>query len=167
MSLGPAEKPGLTRDVPRPPSWVIGAAAVPNRHVTADSFHVDNARNPGAVPPPSSEQLQDLSVESDVDVMNATVVIGPVAVGHGRHAAPPSAYGPTDVHRLHPAPRVGAGGVQSKDAESQLVDYSARAIPAAVDVTTSGGCDSAGSSEEASAKSTGFWARLRHLSKAV
>ena len=36
--------------------------------------------------------------------VDATVVVRtPGAAGYGRHAAPPSAYGPADVHRLLPA----------------------------------------------------------------
>ncbi|WP_456599854.1 hypothetical protein [Blastococcus sp. SYSU DS0616] len=91
--------------------------------------------------------------------MSATVVLrSSGAESYGRHAAPPSAYGPADVHRLAPVPpprlrpAVQAG---AEDPAGAAADDAAE--PEARDR----------SSREGSMTSIGFWARLRLLPKAA
>jgi hypothetical protein len=93
--------------------------------------------------------------------MSVTVVLrSPGGAGYGRHAAPPSAYGPADVHRLLPVSPTGPWDPERADHAVPPVEAIDRAVPpgavAAEDVGTG-----APSSGEASTKATGFWARLR------
>lgn len=98
--------------------------------------------------------------------MSATVFLRSLEVaGYGRHAAPPSAYGPADVHRLLPVPSTGspAKPADAEDTLVELVDHAVRAeVVATADVATG-----AQSSGEEATKPTGFWARLRLLPKAA
>lgn len=86
--------------------------------------------------------------------MSETLVFRtPGASGYGRHAAPPAAYGPADVHRVLPAPPVRPAAVEqagSAEARTEVVQLVARP-------------EIAGSedSDDESVKTTGFWARLR------
>lgn len=98
--------------------------------------------------------------------MNTTVVIGSLTASYGRHAAPPSAYGPADFHRLHPAPRIDSRQVQPDDAESAQVDQADSAV-VAFDVAAVDHRGAALSSDDASEKPTSLWRRLRRLPKAV
>ena len=84
------------------------------------------------------------------------------AAGYGRHAAPLSDYGPSDVHRLLPVSPTGSRAPQpadSGDAPAQTGDPAGHAQ----DITADGIGTDDPPSGEASMKSTGFWARLRLL----
>ena len=99
--------------------------------------------------------------------MSATAVFrSPGTAGYGRHAAPLSAYGPSDVGRLLPVPPIRSRTVEradSGDAPVTVVDDAVRSEDVA-----GGGVDAGDrSSDEASMKTTGFWARLRLLPKSA
>lgn len=70
------------------------------------------------------------------------------AESYGRHAAPPSAYGPADVHRLPPV------SLTRLRAAEEAGDDVEQAAPARAE-------------REAPVSSSGFWARLRLLPKAA
>ncbi|MCF6745183.1 hypothetical protein E9529_13045 [Blastococcus sp. KM273128] len=74
------------------------------------------------------------------------------AESYGRHAAPPSAYGPADVHRLPPVSRTRLR--VADEAEADVADDAEEAVPARAE-------------REAPVSSSGFWARLRLLPKAA
>ncbi|CCG01312.1 hypothetical protein [Blastococcus saxobsidens] len=99
--------------------------------------------------------------------MSVTVVLrGPEAAGYGRHAAPLSAYGPSDVHRVLPVSPTGSRvpeQTDSGDALVEVIDSAGRAEVAVAGGVVAG----ARSSGEVSMKTTGFWARLRLLPKAA
>lgn len=93
---------------------------------------------------------------------SATVVLRTAgAAGYGRHAAPPSAYGPADVHRLLPVPPIASGAPERADSGDDLGEAMDHAVQAEVVGTGDR------SSDEESTKTTGFWARLRLLPKAA
>lgn len=97
--------------------------------------------------------------------MSATVVLrSSGAAGYGRHAAPPSAYGPADVHRLLPVPPSGPPAGEQADSEDAPVET---IIHAAGSEDVAAGDDGAGepSADEASLTATGFWARLHLLTR--
>ncbi|MGY1723822.1 hypothetical protein [Blastococcus sp. SYSU DS0533] len=72
------------------------------------------------------------------------------AESYGRHAAPPSAYGPADVHRLAPVSRTRLRAAE----EGEIADAAEEAAPARAE-------------REAPVSSSGFWARLRLLPRAA
>lgn len=98
--------------------------------------------------------------------MSATVVFrGPGTAGYGRHAAPLSAYGPSDVRRLLPVSPIDSRATEwadSGDALEEVIDF---AVPA--EVVAEVGVTGDRSSGEVSLKATGFWARLRLSPKAA
>ncbi|WP_346621229.1 hypothetical protein [Blastococcus montanus] len=97
--------------------------------------------------------------------MTATVALcSPEVVGYGRHAAPPSAYGPAELARLIPVSHTGAAAhAESGDAPVVVLE------PAApTEAGGKAGIDTgARSPGEPSTRSTGFWARLRLLPAAA
>lgn len=98
--------------------------------------------------------------------MSATVVIGPATAGYGRHAAPLSAYGPADVHRVLPEPLLGAGRAQPEDGgdiRTNSVDEAIRAE----DTGASNPGAASNSVSDRTANRAGFWTRLRLLPKAA
>lgn len=99
--------------------------------------------------------------------MTDTVVVrAPGVAGYGRHAAPPAAYGPSDVHRLFPVSPVGSGPAElpeSGDAPTETIGHAAR--PENVAARNTGTGDR--SSDGAPMTTSGFWARLRSLSMAA
>lgn len=91
-----------------------------------------------------------------------TVVFrSPGAAAYGRPAAPLSAYGPSDVHRLLPVPPTGSGAMEQADSGDALVEVEDSAAPTEVLATGDRSLD------ELSMKTTGFWARLRPLPRAA
>ncbi|MCF6508443.1 hypothetical protein E9549_13645 [Blastococcus sp. MG754426] len=70
------------------------------------------------------------------------------AESYGRHAAPPSAYGPADVHRLPPV------SLSRLQVAEEAGDDAEDAAPARAE-------------GETPESSSGFWARLRLLPKAA
>lgn len=99
--------------------------------------------------------------------MSATAVVrGPEVMRYGRHAAPPSAYGPADVHRLLPVPSTGSRATEPDDAEDARVEVSGDASRAEVVAPADRGAAPA-SPGEAFTKGAGFWARLRLPPKAA
>lgn len=77
------------------------------------------------------------------------------AESYGRHAAPPSAYGPADVHRLPPASSTRLRvAEEAEHEEAGAADVEEEAAPARAE-------------REAPVSSSGFWARLRLLPKAA
>jgi hypothetical protein len=101
---------------------------------------------------------------SEPELMSATDVRRtPGAAEYGRHAAPPSAYGPSDIHRLLPAAPIGARARRrtgSGDAPVEVVDFAVRA-----EVAPSDGADDRTTGEVS--RSTGLLARLRLLPRAA
>lgn len=99
--------------------------------------------------------------------MSASVVLaGPAVLEYGRHAAPASAYGPTDLHRLLPVPAVGPPEehrAEAEEAAEEIVDGAATEEPGATGEEAAGE-EAAG---EESTRSTGFWARLRLLPRSA
>lgn len=98
--------------------------------------------------------------------MSATVVVRSTGVeGYGRHAAPPSAYGPSDIHRLLPVSPAGSGAerVDGGDAPVETVDSAVPSESAAAVAVGAGDQPSA----EVPATATGFWTRLRLLPRAA
>ncbi|WP_347058993.1 hypothetical protein ABC795_01215 [Blastococcus sp. HT6-30] len=88
------------------------------------------------------------------------------AAGYGRHAAPPSAYGPSDLHRLLPEPPTVCPATEETDFEKPPVEAIDDAVEA--ELVAAGGVDSGDrSADEVSTKTTGFWARLRLSPKAA
>ena len=97
--------------------------------------------------------------EVDPETMSATVVFrSSGAESYGRHAAPPSAYGPADIHRLAPVPPSRLRPVEQDGPEDPAGEAADDAVEAVA---------GARSSHEASMASTGFWARLRLLPRAA
>ncbi|WP_456615034.1 hypothetical protein [Blastococcus sp. SYSU DS0828] len=94
--------------------------------------------------------------------MSATVVLrSSGAESYGRHAAPASAYGPADVHRLAPVP-------PPRLRPAEWVDGGDAAVEAADDVAEAAAVTGARSSDdEVPARVTGFLARLRLLPRAA
>lgn len=97
--------------------------------------------------------------------MSATVVFRiSRGAGYGRHAAPPSAYGPSDVHRLLPVPPTGIPEAQQDESADMLVEEVDSADQD--EVVAAGGVGTGDRpSGDDSTKTTGFWARLRLLPK--
>ncbi|MGY2002809.1 hypothetical protein [Blastococcus sp. SYSU DS1024] len=99
----------------------------------------------------------------DPEAMSATVVRrGSDAESYGRHAAPPSAYGPADVHRLPPVAPSRLRPVEWVDGGDAAVDAIDDAVVAEAVAATG-----ARSSGEVPARATGFLARLRLLPRAA
>ncbi|MCZ2858483.1 hypothetical protein [Blastococcus sp. VKM Ac-2987] len=98
--------------------------------------------------------------------VSVTVVLrGLEVVGYGRHAAPASAYGPADVHRLLPGAPLNSPAVPT-DPEAAPVAVPDRGVPDAVVAAADGGTG-ARSSDELLTRATGFLARLRLLPRAA
>jgi hypothetical protein len=99
--------------------------------------------------------------------MSTTVVVRSREVaGYGRHAAPLSAYGPSDVHRLLPAPPSGSREAERADPEDALVEVVGHAVRADV-VAVAEDAIGGRSSGDSSKKPRGFWPRLHLLPKAA
>ena len=99
--------------------------------------------------------------------MSATVMLrSPEAAGYGRHAAPLSAYGPSDVCRLLPVPPMDAPVTEPAEAGDAPVEAIDSAVRPAVDAAGGDG-SVARSSDDVRMKAKGFWARLRLLPKAA
>jgi hypothetical protein len=115
--------------------------------------------------------------------VDSTVVIGVSAAGYGRHAAPPSAYGPGDLHRMPPSfASVMASSVPPDEVEAEgevevedhdhdedddadaLVVPLHRGVPVPGVAVPDDAADP-GPADDDPAKSRSFWARLRVLSK--
>ena len=106
------------------------------------------------------------------DGVSVTVPVGAAAVlrglgvaGYGRHAAPASAYGPSDIHRLLPAAPP-ARRPERPGAEGTPAAAPVRALRDEADGGYDGGSGS-GSSDESPTRTTGFLARLRLLPRAA
>ncbi|SEL64643.1 hypothetical protein SAMN04515665_11639 [Blastococcus sp. DSM 46786] len=90
---------------------------------------------------------------ADLEPMSGTVSFRTgSAESYGRHAAPPSAYGPADVHRLPPVSRTRLRVAEQVEAADRAEEDTAAATPARTE-------------REAAVSSSGFWARLRLLPK--
>lgn len=107
-----------------------------------------------ADPLPGTEPVSATAVLRSLDV-----------VGYGRHAAPASAYGPADVHRLLPGSPLDSP-VEPAGPEDAPVAVSDHAVPdEVVDAAADGAA--ARSSDELLTRATGFLARLRLLPRAA
>jgi hypothetical protein len=81
-----------------------------HHHGPADTSRARSAHS-GVDPVPAAQEPRD-----------ATTVIGPEAISYGRHAAPPSAYGPSDVHRVLPEASVRAWHLHADDGSTPAAD---------------------------------------------
>ncbi|MGY1834606.1 hypothetical protein ACI79P_05805 [Blastococcus sp. SYSU DS0510] len=81
------------------------------------------------------------------------------AAAYGRHAAPPSAYGPADVHRLLPVPAADPAA----DPAAARADDEVAPMPADRPVRVH--ADEDRSADTGTSRATGFLARLRLLPK--
>lgn len=103
-----------------------------------------------------------------VEPMSGTVLIGPAVVAYGRHAAPPSAYGPSDVHRLLPVSPVAWQEVPRDGADDEPVEFDHSAPLAAVveldpPAVVADGDGPARRAHQAAGRAAGLWSRLLHL----
>ncbi|MGY2083223.1 hypothetical protein [Blastococcus sp. SYSU DS0539] len=124
--------------------------------------------SPGSAGLPSTRLIgrpADADAEPTPEPMSvATVLHDPEVVAYGRHAAPPSAYGPSDAHRLLPVAPPGYRPARI-DAEDAPVAVPVRAVGELVAAGDDG--DGGRSAGEEPTRTTGFWARLRLAPKAA
>lgn len=125
---------------------------------------MEPSRGHDGLPPQITGRRADRSQVTEP--VSATVVLrGLEVVGYGRHAAPVSAYGPADVHRLLPGVPLNSPAERA-DPEEEPGAVSDRAVPDEV-VEAADGSSAARSSEELLTRATGFLARLRLLPRAA
>jgi hypothetical protein len=127
---------------------------------------MESSRGRAESPPPQMAG-RPAGLASALEPTSATEVLGsPGAAGYGRHAAPPSAYGPSDLHRLVPVPPIRSRGAERAPPGDALVNVVNHAVQAEVDAAADVGTD-ARSSGEVSTGAANFWARLRLLPRAA